>query len=80
MSERSTTGMTRDELQGARCDNPLIPCTECGREDRFIAMKRAEDWELEYVDGGPEWVAYCPECSESSAHDTTGSEQSEGEI
>lgn len=46
---------------GGPRDNPLIPCHECGTEERFIQMKRDPKWTLEYLDA-PHWVAYCPEC------------------
>lgn len=44
--------------------NPSIPCHGCGNEERFMAIKQSNEWSLEYVDGGPEWVAYCPRCAD----------------
>jgi len=44
--------------------NPKLPCHDCGTEERFMTMKRSDDWQLEYIeDGSGQWVAYCPECS-----------------
>lgn len=52
--------MTGEIIRG----NPLLPCHECGAEERFLAMKRSEDWVLQYLDDGSgEWVAYCERCS-----------------
>jgi len=45
-------------------ENPLLPCHECGTEERFMATRRSDDWTMEYLDDGSgQWVAYCPECS-----------------
>lgn len=50
--------------------NPLLPCHECGTEERFVTMKRSDEWNLEYLDDGSgQWVAYCPECSLNTAID-----------
>lgn len=50
---------------GGPRDDPLLPCHDCEAEERFMAMKRNE-WELEYLDDGSgQWVAYCPECSDT---------------
>jgi hypothetical protein len=47
---------------GPRAD-PLIPCNDCGDEERCSTMKRRDDWNLTYLDDGSgQWVAYCPEC------------------
>lgn len=43
--------------------NPKIPCHGCGREERFMTMKRSDDWTLTYPDDD-QWVAYCPECDQ----------------
>lgn len=49
-------------------ENPLLPCHECEADERFMAMKRSDDWTMEYLDDGSgQWVAYCPECSVNSA-------------
>lgn len=38
-----------------------------------MAMKRSDEWELEYLDDGSgEWVAYCPECSPNADSDRGG--------
>jgi hypothetical protein len=47
---------------GGPRDDPLIPCHQCGTEERFMTMKRDPDWTLEYVDS-PRWIAFCPDCS-----------------
>lgn len=45
-------------------ENPLLPCHECGVKERFMTMKRSNEWELEYLDDGSgQWVAHCPDCS-----------------
>lgn len=52
------------ERSGIIPANPLIPCHECGTEERFMTMKRDDEWTLEYTDP-PHWVAFCPECDPS---------------
>jgi len=44
--------------------NPKVPCVGCVTEERFMTVKRSDEWSVEITDDETgEWVAYCPDCS-----------------